>query len=225
VITRTWGVAENRQVGAVGGQAVGSVLAVARSSGGRALDDEPQSGWFASHKFSRRTDPGSKGTEAWKRDLVRPTINSLGVSYFAQTPEGKRRKQLMIDARSQRDRSSIRLSEPEPIRGVRVLAPKHVGRKETSYIRRVSDSPCSMEGSRRCRRGDPSRANRTRVRPSWTPVTRCWSHRSRPRSSKITAPEENSRIVFPPAVGTRSRRPRHRKAKPCKFVRSCRPGR
>ena len=31
--------------------------------------------------------------------------------------------------------------------------------------------------------------NRTRARRLWTPVTRCWSHRSRPRSNKIPATE------------------------------------
>jgi hypothetical protein len=52
------------------------------------------------------------------------TIN-LYVSYFAQTLDGRRGKQMIIDTRSQR---VINKTGAHP--GVRVLAPKHVGRKE-----------------------------------------------------------------------------------------------
>ena len=40
----------------------------------------------------------------------------MGVSYFAQTPDGQGRKQIIIDTPSQSVRSSIQLAEPEPIR-------------------------------------------------------------------------------------------------------------
>src|SRR6195256_2569108 len=40
----------------------------------------------------------------------------VNVSCFAQTPDGQRRKQILIDTPSQRARSSIRLAEPEPVR-------------------------------------------------------------------------------------------------------------
>src|SRR6266851_3487542 len=41
---------------------------------------------------------------------------SVDVSYFAQTPDGQRRKPIIIDTPSQSVRSSIRLAEPEPVR-------------------------------------------------------------------------------------------------------------
>ena len=41
---------------------------------------------------------------------------SVDVSYFAQTPDGQRGKQIIIDTRSQRVRSTFQLAEPEPVR-------------------------------------------------------------------------------------------------------------
>ena len=51
------------------------------------------------------------------------------MSYFAQTPGGQRRRLTMIETPTQSVRSLIQ-AEPETQAGVRVLAPKHVGRKD-----------------------------------------------------------------------------------------------
>ena len=53
----------------------------------------------------------------------------VDVSYFAQIPDGQRRRLTMIETPTQSVRSLIQ-AEPETHPGVRGLAPKHVGRKE-----------------------------------------------------------------------------------------------
>jgi hypothetical protein len=56
------------------------------------------------------------------------TFDASGVSYFAQNPNGQRRKQLLIDTPILR--RVFNQAEPETHPGVRGLAPNHVGRKE-----------------------------------------------------------------------------------------------
>ena len=66
-------------------------------------------------KFGRRFTPGN--------------VDASGVSYFAQFPDGQRRKRITIDTPSQSVRSLIQ-AEPGTHPGARGLAPKHVGRKD-----------------------------------------------------------------------------------------------
>jgi hypothetical protein len=53
------------------------------------------------------------------------------VSNFIQTAAVNGRRPVLIEPLSQGDRAFNSIFRPEPIMGVRNLAPKHVGRKET----------------------------------------------------------------------------------------------
>src|SRR5216684_104833 len=83
---------------------------------------------------------------------------SVNVSYFAQTPDGQRRKRIVIETPSQRVRSSFQLAEPEPIRvsvaSLRNMSGERKYRATTfNPARRIADASAARR-SRRGRRND-----------------------------------------------------------------------
>src|SRR6266849_6003843 len=83
---------------------------------------------------------------------------SVDVSYFAQTPDGQRRKPIIIDTPSQSVRSSIRLAEPEPVR-VSVASLRNMSGERKYHATtfdpagRIADASAARR-SRWCRRND-----------------------------------------------------------------------
>src|SRR5713226_2115893 len=83
---------------------------------------------------------------------------SVNVSYFAQTPDGQRRKRIVIETSSQRVRSSIRIAEQEPVR-VSVASLRNMSGERKYHAstfnaaRRIGDASAARR-SRRCRRND-----------------------------------------------------------------------
>src|SRR5712692_1059462 len=86
---------------------------------------------------------------------------SVDVSYFAQTPDGQRRKPIIIDTPSQSVRSSIQLAEPEPVRvsvaSLRNMSGERKYRGITFDPARRIAHPSAARRSRRCRRDNVRR--------------------------------------------------------------------
>src|SRR5690242_6849923 len=92
-------------------------------------------------------------TPLFKRSFIdltasKPLFSQL--SNFAQTPDGQRRKSILIDTPSQGVRSSIQLAEPDP----GVLASPEICRAKGNSVltcnptRRIAEAAAARRGSR-----------------------------------------------------------------------------